>query len=173
MDFFELISERHSVRSYDGRIVEKDKIQAILNSANQAPSAGNLQGYEIFVLSQKKQLDKLVNASYGQEFLGHVPVVLVFCANPSRSAERYGERGKNLYSIQDATIACTFSMMAATALGLSTVWVGAFDETEVKKIAGIPKSLQPVVLLPVGYSNDTYQIRTRRSLEDLVHYAGE
>jgi nitroreductase len=173
MDFFELVSTRHSVRLYENRAVEKEKIQKILESANLAPSAGNLQGYEIFVLTDKARLGLLVGAANGQDFLGQVPVVLVFCANPSRSSERYKERGEKLYSLQDATIACTFAMMAATALGLSTVWVGAFDESEVKKIAGIPPSLQPVVLLPVGYSNDPSRSRSRRSLNDLIHIVGD
>jgi nitroreductase len=96
-------------------------------------------------------------------------VVLIFCAHPARSQEKYSERGVGLYCIQDATIACTFAMLAAKALGLDTVWVGAFDEVQVSKIAHIPTDLRPVVMLPIGYAGRVPSVRPRRALGDLVH----
>ena len=173
MDFFELVSKRQSIRLYDNREVEREKIQKILECANQAPSAGNLQGYEIYVVTQKTQLGQLVEASRGQGFLEQAPVVLIFCANPSRSGQRYKERGEKLYCIQDATIACTFAMLASTALGLSTVWVGAFNENEVSKVIGIAENLRPVVLLPIGYAEVSPRASSRRHLNDLTHFLGE
>lgn len=170
MDFFEVVSNRRSIRLYKNQELEEEKLLKILNCANQAPSAGNLQGYEIFVVTSKTQLSKLVNASLGQGFLEQAPVVLVFCTNPARSAERYRERGEELYCLQDATIACTFAMLASAALGLSTVWVGAFNEIEVIKILGIPEHLRPVALLPIGYAANTGQTTPRRTLADLTHY---
>jgi nitroreductase len=71
--------------------------------------------------------------------------------------------------VQDATIACTFAMLAAKALGLATVWVGAFDEDAVRIALGIPKELRPVAMLPVGYAAKKPRITPRRELGDLVH----
>jgi nitroreductase len=173
MEFFELVSKRRSIRLFEKREIEKEKIQKILECANQAPSAGNLQGYEIFVVTQKTQLAQLVGASQGQGFLEQVSVVLVFCANPSRSGQRYKERGEKLYCIQDATIACTYAMLAATALGLSTVWVGAFVENEVIKVLGIPATLRPIALLPIGYAEIPQRASSRRPLDDLIHFVGD
>jgi len=170
MEFFELVSKRRSIRLYENKEIEKEKLQKILECANQAPSAGNLQGYEIFVVTQKSQLGQLVSTTKGQDFLEQVPVVLVFCANPSRTAERYKERGEELYCLQDATIACTYAMLASTALGLSTVWVGAFDENAVSKVVGIPAPLRPIALLPIGYAENSYRSSSRRPLEDLIHF---
>ncbi|MDD1675740.1 MAG: nitroreductase family protein, partial [Methanomicrobiales archaeon] len=67
----------------------------------------------------------------------------------SRSASRYGDRGR-LYAVQDATIACTYLMLAAHARGLQTCWVGAFQEEEVRSILDIPGEMRPVALLTVG-----------------------
>jgi nitroreductase len=92
---------------------------------------------------------------------------------PVPPAVRYKERGEKLYSIQDATIACTFAMLAATTLDLSTVWVGVFDEKEVSKTVGIPGTLQPIVLLPIGYAGIPPRITARRLLDELVHYVGD
>ena len=110
-----------------------------------------------------------MRASYDQEFLVQAPLVLVFCAAPARSAVRYTERGETLYCIQDATIACTYAMLAATALGLGSVWVGAFDEDAVYKVIGTVLNQRPVAMLPIGYPNETPRIRTRRALDDIIH----
>lgn len=113
-----------------------------------------------------------MHAAYDQEFVAQAPVVLVFCATPARSAVRYHERGETLYCIQDATIACTFAMLAATALGLGSVWVGAFDEVLAHKIIGAEPGHRPIAMLPIGYPNATPRIRPRRALEEIVHQIG-
>jgi nitroreductase len=169
MDFFKIVNERHSMRKYTNIPVEEEKLQKILETANKAPSAGNLQGYEIYLVRDLKLRQALVKAAWDQEFLAEAPIVLVFCANPSRVIERYQERGSELYCIQDATIACAFSMLAAKALGLDTVWVGAFDEAAVQKIIQISSQLKPVALLPVGYAGKEPGVRPRRELHDIVH----
>jgi nitroreductase len=101
------------------------------------------------------------------------PIVLVFCTHAGRSAIRYGDRGVDLYCVQDTTIACTFAMLAATALGLSTVWMGAFDEDEVRYIINAPRACRPVAMLPIGYAAESSRIPPRRSLHDLVHQVQE
>lgn len=169
MNFFDLITDRHSIRSYTQQPIADEKFHQILAAINRAPSAGNLQAFEVYVIRDPERKASLVAAASGQEFLAQAPLVLVFCAHPARSADRYGKRGTSLYCIQDATIACTFAMLAAGALGLSTVWVGAFDEAAVQQIAGIPEGQRPIALLPVGYAGETPRIRTRRNLDDVIH----
>jgi len=169
MDFFDVVKERHSIRTYKDRSIEPEKLQRILEAANRAPSAGNLQAYEIYEVYDAGRKTALVEAAYDQEFLAQAPVVLVFCAHAARSEGRYGERGTDLYCVQDATIACTFAMLAATALGLSTVWVGAFDEGEVRRVINAPQAHRPVAMLPVGCAAEAPRIRSRRSLNELVH----
>jgi len=169
MDYFEVINARHSIRTYESRPVEADSLQRILEAVNRAPSAGNLQAYEVYVVSDDNCKRALVKASGDQEFLAQASVVLVFCAHAARSVARYGARGADLYCLQDATIACTFAMLAATALGLSTVWVGAFDEEAVWQIIGAPQGQRPVAMLPVGYAAEEPRIRRRRDLSDLTH----
>jgi nitroreductase len=157
------------MRKYSNKPVEEEKLQKILESANKAPSAGNLQGYEIYIVRTIEQRMALVKAAWDQEFLAEAPVVLIFCANPDRVVDKYQERGSDLYCIQDATIACVFSMLAAKALGLDTVWVGAFIEESVRKVIRIPDHLRPVSILPIGYAGKEPKIRPRRDLQDLVH----
>lgn len=168
MDFFKVVERRHSVRGFSDVPIEPEKLHQILQTANLAPSAGNLQAYQIIVVRSPDRRRALVSASGDQWFIDQAPIVLVFCAHPARSAPRYRERGERLYSIQDATIACAFAMLAATALGLATVWIGAFVETTVRSALNLPKDWLPVAILPVGYASEPPRPTSRRNLEDLV-----
>jgi nitroreductase len=170
MSFFELIKTRRSIRAYAPRAVEPEKVDAILAAANAAPSAGNLQAYEILVVRDAAVRRDLVHAALGQEFLSQVPMVLVFFAHPDRSAAKYRQRGAGLYSVQDATIACAYAQLAATELGLGTVWVGAFDDAAVAKAVGARPEWKPVAMLPIGYPAESPAATPRRNLNDLIHH---
>lgn len=169
MEFFDVVTERHSMRTYKVQPLEPEKLQQILETINRAPSAGNQQAYEVYLVTDHQRKTALVEAAYHQEFLAQAPVVLIFCTHAERSAGKYGKRGTDLYCVQDATIACTFAMLAATALGLATVWVGAFDEGAVGQIISAPQAYRPVVMLPIGYAAESPRHRSRRNLNDLVH----
>jgi nitroreductase len=167
MEFFDVVDKRHSIRAYKDKEVEEEKLRKILETANKAPSAGNLQAYEIFVVKDQNKRKALAEAAFSQDFIVDAPVVLVFCSNPTRSSWK-GKRG-GLYSLQDATIAACYAQLAVTALGLSSCWVGAFSEEEVLKILGSPKGLVPICIMPIGYAAEEPEITGRRSLKDIVH----
>jgi nitroreductase len=131
MEFFQVLKERQSIREFAPNAIEDGDLEEILRAANRAPSAGNLQAYEIYVVTKSDSKSALSKAALEQSFVASAAVVLVFCAYPARSECKYGNRGRRLYAIQDATIACTFAMLAATDLGLACVWVGAFNESAV------------------------------------------
>ncbi len=168
MEFFETVRRRRSVRAFARRAVEAEKLEAILEAANRAPSAGNLQAYEIYLVERDEDRRALAAAALRQSFIQQAPVVLVFAASAERGAP-YGARGRHLYAVQDATIACTFAMLAATALGLATTWVGAFDEERVGRIIGTRPGERPVAILPVGYPAESPAATPRRPLAELVH----
>ncbi|MEM5829537.1 MAG: nitroreductase family protein [Candidatus Aenigmatarchaeota archaeon] len=168
MEFFNVLKKRRSVRAFTSRPIEESKIRQILEASNSAPSAGNLQSYEIFLVVDEKKKRELALASFAQSFVAEAPLVLVFCANPVRAEKRYGKRGRNLYCIQDATIAATYAQLAAVDLGLASCWVGAFDEKEILRILGNPADLIPVAVIPIGYPAEEPKPTSRRKLEELV-----
>lgn len=168
MDFFATLNQRRSVRTFQPRTVEPEKLEAVLGAANSAPSAGNLQAYEIYLVERDNNRKALGAAAFGQHFLAEAPLALVFAANPDRAAP-YGARGRQLYALQDATIACTFAMLAATAVGLATTWVGAFDEERVRRIIEAPAGERPIAILPLGYPAESPAASSRRRVRDLVH----
>nr|MDO8134950.1 nitroreductase family protein [Candidatus Njordarchaeum guaymaensis] len=171
MELFEVIKNRRSVRSYQDKEVDDDKLRKILEAGNAAPSAGDLQAYDIVVVRNREQKEALSKAALGQDFIAQAPVVLVVVANHKRSAMRYGKRGAELYAVQDATIATSYMQLAATALGLSTCWVGAFDDKATAKVIGADMSngLIPEAILPIGYAGESPRATPRRKLSHLVH----
>ena len=168
MEFFEVIRTRQSIRAFQDRPVEPDKLQQILEAINRAPSAGNLQGYEVYLVTNRACLQAMTRAAVGQDFIEQAPLALVFCAHPARSARKYSQRGTTLYCVQDATIACAYAQLAVTALGLASVWVGAFNEEEARAAIGVGEDLRPVAILPIGYAAETPEHRSRRALTELV-----
>ena len=171
MRFFDVVKKRRSVRNFLPAPIAEDELRRILEAANAAPSAGNQQSYEIYVVMEKRRRESLARAAREQLFVAGAPVSLVFCTNQARSESRYGKRA-DLYAVQDATIACTVAMLAAAAQGLATVWVGSFEEDAVRRVIGAPPGTVPVAILPVGRAAEVPQAPGRRELEDLVHWEG-
>ena len=133
-DFFETVRHRHSVRNYQSDLpVEKEKLHAILETACSAPSAGDLQAYKIVVVSNQEKRQSLMNAAHDQHFIAEAPICLVFCAEPSRSEREYGQRGRDLYATQDATIAAAYAQLAIVAAGMTSTWIGYLMKTKSKK----------------------------------------
>jgi len=149
----DIFKRRHSVRSFQSRMPNRRDLEAILAAADSAPSAGALKSREMLLVADEATKELLVEAAHGQQFVGQAPVVMVFWSVPSRSALKYGARGRDLFALQDATIAASFAWLQAVASGLSACWVGAFDDEIVNRIfrEKIEPDWRPVALLPVGY----------------------
>ena len=172
MDFWEVIRRRHSVRKYDSGVdVTPEQMRRILAAAIEAPSAGNCQPWHFVVVRDKTVRQGLAQAAYGQGFLMQAPVVVAVCSDPARSAKRYGKRGSGLYSLQDTAAAAEHILLAATALGLGSCWVGAFDEAAAARALTLPEHLRPVALIPIGHAKaPSSRHATRRPLDRVVTY---
>ncbi|OBS09032.1 nitroreductase family protein [Acidihalobacter prosperus] len=167
-DFFTTLRRRHSVRHYQPDMpVEAGKLHAILESALSAPSAGDLQAYQIGVIEDVDRRAALARIA-GQDFIAEAPVCLVFCTDAERSALAFGERGRALYALQDATIAAAYAQLAAVAAELGSAWVGYFDGAEIARLLELPPTLNPVALLTLGYPAELPEPTTRRHLDEVV-----
>lgn len=169
MDVFEAISGRRSIRKFKKRDVERELILKIVEAGIWAPSAGNIQSWEVVVVRDEKTKEKLAAAAYMRDFIAKAPVVLVLCADKQRSTIIYEERGSDLYCIQDAACAAQNMLLAAYALGLGTCWVGAFDEELVRKTLDVPEHIRPVALIPLGYPDEKPYPPLRREIDDLMN----
>ncbi len=170
-DFFETVRHRHSIRKYQTDTpVEAEKLNAILETACAAPSAGDLQAYHITVVRNEQIRKQLAEAASRQQFIAEAPVVLVFSAEPVRSAEHFGERGANIYALQDTTIAATYAQLAVVAAGMASTWVGDFDEQRVREILGLEADQIPLSILSIGYPAEVAELSPRRHLDEIVSW---
>ncbi len=165
-DLFTVMSKRRSTRKFTDRIVETVKIDKIIAAADTAPTAGNFQGFEIFYVKSPEKKQQLVEACNNQPYV-NAPVVLVFCKNPARVKFDFPEEVLKKFAIQDATLAAAYSQLAAQALGLSSIWIGMFDEQKIMKILNI--ELIPSSVLCIGYPKQEKFPKPRRNLKELVH----
>ncbi len=165
-DLFTVMSKRRSTRKFSDKPVETTKIDKIIAAADTAPTAGNFQGFEIFYVKGVEKKKLLVEACNKQPYVD-APVVFVFCKNPSRVKFDFPEYILKKFAIQDATLAAGYSQLAAQALGLSSIWIGMFDEQKVMDVIGT--DLVPSSVLCIGYPKQTKFPKPRRNLKDLVH----
>jgi nitroreductase len=166
-DFFRVIAARRSTRNFDtSRFVEQWKIDKILAAADTAPTAGNFQGFEVFYIKNKEIKKRLVEAANNQPYV-NAPVVLVFCRDTSRVKLNFPSEILAKFSLQDATLAAAYSQLAASALGLSSIWIGMIDEEKVKQIIGT--SLNPSSILCIGHPSHKRPPKSRRKLKELIH----
>jgi len=165
MDVMEAIRTRCSVRSYQDRTVEKEKLEKILEAARLAPSASNRQEWRFIVVQDKDIRRRLAEAAKSQAFVGEAPVVIVCSAQTDNHIMTCGQP---CYPI-DVAIAIEHMALKATEGGLGTCWIGAFYEDKVKKILGIPQNVRVVELLVLGYpANPASNRKDRLSIEEIV-----
>jgi nitroreductase len=168
MEFFEVLKKRRSIRAFKPEVPPRQKLDAILEAVRIAPSAGNVQAFRLKVVTEPPVRKALAKAAFGQDFVAQAPWVLAFMTDREASRTAYGARGAELYALQDATIACEHAHLAAAALGLGSVWVGAFSAAEVAGALGLPPELLPVAMLPIGLPAESPEPTSRKPIQEIL-----
>ncbi len=172
------ILERESVRKYGKKEVELEKISQLLwagqgkkgRRKRTVPSAGATYPLELFVLLKGKGMyhynilkhsleleiegdicDEVARTSWNQGFICKAPLNIIICAAFSRTSERYGERATRYVFIEVGHCAQNIHL-EAIALGLVSVPIGAFEDEKLKRVLKLPENLDPLYIVPIGYS---------------------
>lgn len=153
MAVLEAIKKRRSIRRFQNKEVPPEFVDRLVESLIEAPSAGNLQSRKFYFVTNEESKIKLAKAAWDQKFLIQAPLLVVGCTD-DEIQWKYGDRGKNLFTVCDVAVSIENMMLLATELGLGTVWVGAFEEDKVRAILSIPENLCPIAIVPVGYPNE-------------------
>ncbi len=170
MNFTEIANKRQSCRAYDtNRAVEKEKINAILESARLAPSACNGQPYYITVChgDVAKKVAKATEGVGINKFAADAPVLMVISEKPYNSTAALGARlKKNDYRSIDIGIVAAYITAEATAQGLGSCILGWLDDAKIREICDIDGTVRLVITL--GYEKDgTLRSKKRKSLDEL------
>ena len=165
MVFLELVRARHSVRRFRAEAVAEELVTKILDAVRTAPSAGNFQAYEIYVVRGEARMRALAAATFGHDWIAEAPLALVVCTHAARC--QYD--GAEHWALQDASIAATLAHLAIVDVGLATCWVGAFLPAKVSAAIDAAEGHVPLAVLPVGYGDEVAQESTRREVAEFVH----
>lgn len=181
MDTLEAIRTRRSVRRFSDRPVEPEKLRAVLEAVQMAPSWANMQCWRFVVVEDPDMKAKISELSYVEAYfapkgyksnpsrkaLAEAPVVIVACGVPTDSGDLRGQQ----YYLADVGIATENLMLAAHAVGLGTVFVGVFDEENLGYLLDIPPEVRIVGLFPLGYPQEEPKgAPPRKPLDEIVHY---
>ncbi|MDH6353908.1 nitroreductase [Dysgonomonas sp. PH5-45] len=148
MDLKDIINERYSVRDYLPQKVEESKIKYILECAQLAPSACNLQPWYFYVIESEELRSKVCEA-YNREWFKKAPVYIVVCKDTVQSWKRASD-GMDSGDI-DAAIAAQHICLAVHDAGLGTCWVCNFDLPSLTKSLDIPQNREAIAIFPIGY----------------------
>ncbi|MDF2908786.1 MAG: nfrA2 [Herbinix sp.] len=167
MSVLELVERRYSVRGYQDREIEKDKLLQILEAGRLAPSAVNFQPVHLYVLDKKEDQEKLYEV-YRREWFMDSPVIIVICGDHTKSWKR--KDGKDHCDI-DAAIVVDHMTLAATELGLGTCWICAFDAQRSHELLALPENIEVITLLTIGYASVEPPTQKKRiSMEEFVTF---
>ena len=172
MNFTEIAQTRQSCRKYDAhRLVEAEKLAAVLESARLAPSACNGQPYHLTVCKGEsaKQVASAVMGMGMNKFAADAPVMIVISEEPYVATAAFGAKVKgNDYRSIDIGIVAAYLTAEATAQGLGTCILGWFDDEKIRKICGLDKPVRLVITLGYASENDSLRPKKRKTLEELV-----
>ncbi len=174
----QIIEERRSIRQYQSRQVEDDKIKGILDSARWAPSGNNTQPWKFIVVKSEELRTKIAQVSHQQRWMMSAPVYIVCIADPSA---RYQDgKGPAVFenspenelkqAIRDTAIATEHLVLEAEHQGLGTCWVAWFVQEEFRPVLHIPEDKYVVAVITLGYAGATPLPTPRQKLEDIVFY---
>lgn len=170
MDFLTLAKSRRSIRVFQDVEVPRDTVMQLIEAAQAAPSAGNRQPWHFYCVSDDALRKEIAERAYKQAFIGTAPVLIVVCADIPKTVERYGDRGRHLYCLQDTAAAIQNILLCAKSLGLGTCWIGAFDENAIAELLSLPKDMRPVAILPVGVPAAEQAMPKRRPIEEIATF---
>lgn len=163
------IATRTSIRDYEARPVEKEKIEKMLRAAMAAPTAMNKQPWHFVVVDQRNVLDALAGANPYAKMLKKAPLAIVVCGNTDKMIEGGGRD----FWIQDASAATENLLLAAHAMGLGAVWTGAYPSEErcisISKVLSLSDNLIPLNMIVVGYPAEQQQPKQKFKEENVSY----
>lgn len=163
------ILKRTSIRSYENKTVEKEKIEKLLRAGMAAPTAMNKQPWHFVVVTDKGQLQKLSEANPYAAMAAKAPLAIVVCGDMNKAAEGNARE----FWIQDCSAASENILLAATGMGLGAVWTGIYPSkercTDVAKVLGLPESLIPLNTIVIGYPDADVSPKDKWNTENISY----
>ena len=172
------IFSRKSIRSYNNKPVEDEKVIQLIESARLAPSGNNTQPWNFIIVKSNDLKEKISKADGNQVWMKNAPVFLVCVADIRSRINDETEITLTEESrlpelkqiIRDTAIAIEHILLEAENIGLSSCWTAYFVQDDIRPILNIPKDKYVVGVITIGYSNEIIKPTSRRTLESMIRY---
>ncbi|MCP4337872.1 MAG: nitroreductase [Desulfobulbaceae bacterium] len=172
----DLIRSRRSIRRFQEKNIEPDKMDQLFEAARWAPSWGNLQCCELVVVEEaedKKKLASLLSPKNpATKCMEKAPVVIAVCGMPGKSGY-YNNKQITRYQhwfLYDLGLVSQNICLKASELGLGTVIVGSFDHVQAEQLLSVPDGCELVALIPLGYPDHAPSAPKRKAISEFVHF---
>jgi len=174
----EAIKHRRSVRKFQAKPIEDEKLNEILEAARLAPSGNNKQPWFFIVIKNELSKQEVAVATNNQSWIASAPVVIVavadMCARSQDYAGLFVDEETSSFDvkriIRDTTIAVTHILLEVDNQGLGACWCGAFTQEGIRPVLGIPEDKFVVAVIPVGYAAEELKAKPRKALEEIIKY---
>ena len=168
MTFRDLAEARFSLRNYDSRPIEQEKIDCLLECVRLAPSAVNFQPCVFYVVTDQALLAQLQDC-YNRDWFKTAPMCIVAYGNHQQAWHRKLD-GKDHTDI-DVAIAVDHLTLAAVDMGLGSCWICNFDAQKCAQVLDLPEGVEPIAMVPIGYAaTDEQPLKKRKSHDELFVY---
>lgn len=171
-DLLPILETRRSIRKYKCLPVDWKNVVKILEAGKCAPSTGNLQSARFVVITDDDKKRKIAESCVQQYWVEGAPVLIVVCNEDSMVEAFYGKSNREKYSTQNASAAIQNMLIETHSLGLSTCWVGGFEEEKIRRELEIPSDVSIHAILPIGYGDEEPEMPKQNPLYNFV-YMGE
>jgi nitroreductase len=149
MDFYDVIKNRRSIRGYKSDPIPEESLKRIIEAAYLAPSACNMQPWKIKIVMDP-ELRAKIGENYTQPWLTQAPAIAVIIGNEKQCWKRF--EGTPSVDI-DIGIAMEHLILAATAEGLGTCWIGAFNIEKMNAVLDVQPPWNVLAMTPLGYAD--------------------
>jgi nitroreductase len=167
MRFDELMLARRSVRKYQPKAVEAEKLQALIEAVRMAPSASNAQPWKLILVDDPAIKEQVARATFSKivsfnQFAMEAPVIAVLAVEKhSLLTQVAGWLKDRPFYLMDIGIAAAQFCLQAAELGLGTCMLGYFDEAEIKKILHVPRAIRLALVITVGYEAENQPVHAK------------
>ncbi|MDR2361241.1 MAG: nitroreductase family protein [Prevotellaceae bacterium] len=173
MHFLDLVKLRQSNRAYGDTVVEREKIERVLEAGRLSPSANNAQSWTFVVANNAETKNRVADATHtlGGSFVRQAPVIIALVAEKPILISRFGSAFKKIdFTSLDIGIAAAHICLQAAEIGLGTCMLESFDEKKAKIALGVPDNRRIALLITLGYPADRQREKKRKAFDDVVRW---
>lgn len=171
MEFYDVINTRKSIKSFKSEPIDVSKLDRIVHATMMSPSWKNKTSYKLIMVDDAQEKRNLAAAvknddNQASSAIEQAPVVAVMVGDPAVS----GQMDNKDFYLVDSAIAMEHLVLAATAEGYGTCWIGSVDENKIKSVLSIPDNFRVVALTPIGVTSEKESHYPEKDKNDYIFH---